>query len=254
MSIVSIWRDNLNIGIYLTEYGAKLKDNVLQCLGYIHGESGRLGDYDHYHNRLRQAIDKGAQKYTDREHGWFFIGAFPFNKQFYYRTTWYVNRNGECLPLAIDQFARRMKDFRTKDTNTRIARTRASVASSALYRIRKAMVNGDIDEYNAVINELSKDENYGPLMEIVTGHYGVEYAEMMPFIELLLERPEYMPQRIGLGKAFRDIRKSIMLRERAVLNVAETLTKLVMIRAGSRNPKPKVLAEAREKLLSLPPA
>ena len=101
------------------------------------------------------------------------------------------------------------------------------------------MVNGDIDEYNAVINELSKDENYGPLMEIVTGHYGVEYAEMMPFIELLLERPEYMPQRIGLGKAFRDIRKSIMLRERAVLNVAETLTKLVMIRAGSRNPKPK---------------
>ena len=37
MSVVSIWRDNLNIGIYLTEYGVQLQDHILysQNLRYV---------------------------------------------------------------------------------------------------------------------------------------------------------------------------------------------------------------------------
>ena len=254
MSIVSIWRDNLNIGIYLTEYGVQLKENVLQCIGYTPGATSGAGDYDHYYGRLRKAIDKGAQNYTEREPGWFFIAAFPFNNQFFYRTTWYVNRHGECLPLAVDPFVRRIKDWRAKDTNTRIARTRASVAADALHRIRRAMVNGDIDEYNAVIKVLSQDETYGPIMEVVTGHYGVEYANMIPLIELLLQQPGSTPQTALLGRALKDIRKSKKLRERGIYRIADTLSKLVMLRAGSRNPRPQALAEAQNRLASLPPA
>lgn len=254
MSVVGNWRDNLNVGIYLTEYGVQSKDNIIQYIGYNPGATGTAGDYDHYHGRLRKAIEKGAKCYTEREPGWFFIAAFPFHKQFLYRTIWFVNRHGECLPLAVDPFARRIKNWREKDTNTRIARTRASVAVDALHRIRRAMVNGDVDEYNAVIEDLSKDETYGPIMEIVTGHYGVEYAEMIPLIELLLQNPGSVSQTALLGRALQDIRKSVKLRKRAIFRIADTLSKLVMLRAGSRSARPQVLAEARNRLTSLPAA
>ncbi|MBW2167932.1 MAG: hypothetical protein JRG69_01520 [Deltaproteobacteria bacterium] len=212
------------------------------------------GDYDHYHGRLRKAIDKGAKYYTEREPGWFFIAAFPFNNNFLYRTTWFVNRYGQCLPLAVDPFVRKIKNWREKDTNTRIARTRAFVAADALHRIRRAMVNGDIDEYNAVIKELTQDEIYGPIMEIVTGHYGVEYANMIPLIELLLQQPGSLPQTALLGRALKDIKKSVKLRKRGVFRIADTLSKLVMLRAGAMIPRPQALAEARNRLASLPPA
>jgi hypothetical protein len=250
MSLVSIWRDNLNIGIYLTQYGAQPRESVLQHIGYSPGATDNSGNFDHYYTRLRATIDTGAQKYTEREPGWFFIGAFPFGGQFLYRTTWYVNRDGICVPLAVDQFVDRMKEWRTKDTNTRIARTRASVAADALYKIRRAMRNGDEGEYNSIIQELAKDKTYGPIMEIVTGHYGVQYAEMIPFIELLLEVPEHSLQRIGLSRSARDIRTANRYHERGVRTLASTLTSLVMIKAGQRNPKPRVLEEARNRLAS----
>jgi hypothetical protein len=244
----------LNIGINLTEYEAQERNNVLQYIGYSPGAAGRDGDYDHFHGRFRKAIDTGAQKYTDREPGWFYIAAFPFGNTSLYRATWYVNRYGQCVPLCIDQFTARLKERRVKDTNTRIARTRAAVALDALRKLRIAMQSGDLEEYRGIIEELSKDETYGPIMEIVTGNYGVEYAEMMPFIELLLGQPEWALQRVGLTKAMKDIRKSISLRERGVINFADSMSKIVMIRAGVRNPRPQVLTEARNILVSLPDA
>ncbi len=254
MSIVSVWRDNLNIGIYLTEYDAQERDNIIRYIGYTPGAAGRAGDYDHYYNRLRKAIDTGAQKYTEREPGWFFIAAFPFGDMFLYRAIWYVNRHGQCLPLCIDQFTFRLKERRVKDTNTRIARTRAAVALDALRRIQLAMRSGDIEEYNAIIAELCKDETYGPIMEIITGHFGVEYVNMMPFIELLLTQPEWALQKVGLGKAMKDIRKSIALREKGVRSLGDSMSKIVMLRSGGRNPRPQALSEARSRLASLPAA
>jgi len=254
MSIVGVWRDNLNAGIYLTEYGPQGLDTVLQSIGYIPGAADRCGDHDHFYGRLRKAIDIGAQRYTDREPQWFFMGAFQFNGAFFYRTLWYVNRYGQCLPLALDHFVRRVKDRRVKDTSTRIARTRASVAADALYRIRRAMTNGDPDELNAIMRELSQDETYGPIMEIVTGHYGVEYVELMPLIYFLMDQSNYSPERIGLGKAIKEIRKGRQLVERGRDSAALTLTNLVMLRAGNRNPKPQALSDARDRLASLPAA
>lgn len=248
MSIVSTWRDNLNIGIYLTQYGAQSKENILQYIGYTPGAPGITGDHDHYHSRLRTTIDSGAQKYTDREPGWFFIAAFPFNNQFLYRAIWYVDSNRACIPIATDQFVGRIKEWRTKDTNTRIDRTRASVAADALYKIRKAMRDGDIEEYNSTIGELAKDETYGPIMEIVTGHYGVEFAEMLPFISLLLDYPEHALQRIGLKNALRDIRKARRLQEHGMRSIASSLSNLVMLRAGQRDQRPLILTEARNRL------
>ncbi len=254
MPIVTTWRDNLNIGIFLTDYGVQVKNNVLENIGYTPGASGMPGDFEHYHDRLRKAIDKGAQGYTERKPGWFFIAAFPFNNQFFYRTTWYVNPHRVCLPLAVDPIVRLVKGWRTKDTNTRIARTRASVAADALYRIRSAMRYGDEEQFDAVMKELARDEVYGPIMEIVTGHFGEAYVEMMPFIELLLEQAEFKLHRFGLGRAMKDIRKSVALRERGVQSLSETLVKLIRIKAGSRNPRAQALEDARRRLANLPPA
>lgn len=254
MSIVGVWRDNLNAGIYLTEYGPQELDMVLQCIGYSPGASGRVGDHDHFHGRLRRAIDVGAQSYTDREPGWFFMGAFQFNGIFLYRTLWYLNRYGQCLPLALDNFVKRVRDRRVKDTSTRIARTRASVAVEALHRIRKAMIRGDTEELKAIMRELSQDETYGPIMEIVTGHYGVEYVELMALMDFLMDQSNYSPERIGLGRAIKDIRKGRQLVQRGRDSAALTLTNLIMLRAGSRNPKPQALSDARDRLASLPAA
>ena len=254
MSVVEIWRDNLNAGIYLTEYGPQALDTVLQSIGYSPGATDGSGDHNHFYGRLRRAIDTGAQRYTDREPQWFFMGAFQFNGAFFYRTLWYVNRYGQCLPLALDPIVRRVKDRRVKDTSTRIARTRASVAVDALYRIRRAMTNGDQDALNAIMRELAQDETYGPIMEIVTGHYGVEYVELVPLIDFLMDQSDYSPQRIGLNRAIKDIRKGRRLIERGRDSAALTLTNLVMLRGGSRNPRPQALSDARDKLASLPAA
>jgi hypothetical protein len=125
------------------------------------------------------------------------------------------------------------------------------VAGDALYKIRKAMRNGDIEEYNSTIGELAKDETYGPIMEIVTGHYGVEFAEMLPFISLLFEYPEHALQRIGLKNALRDIRKARRLQEQGMLSIASSLSSLVMLRAGQRDQRPRILTEARNRLAGL---
>ncbi len=254
MSVVSIWRDNLNIGIYLTEYGFQPKTNVLEQIGYVQEGSGIEDNLNHYHGRLRKAIERGAQNYTERNPGWFYVSAFPFNGQFLYRTTWYVCEHGQCLPLAVDPYARNVKEWRVKDTSTRIARTRAAVAVEALDRMRRAVLDEDLDAYNAIMKELADDETYGPLMEIVSGHYGLEYADAGQFIELLLDQPAFSPERIGLGRALKDIRKAKQIRDRGMLSFASALAKLVLLRAGSRNPRPQALAEARRRLASLPAA
>lgn len=254
MSIVEIHRDNLNIGIYLTQYDAQLKDSILRYMGYTPGAMGRIGIYDHYHDRFRKAIDTGAQRYTERDPDWFFISAIPFGNEFLYRTVWYVAPHGTCIPLFFDQFVTRVMDRRRRDTNTRIARTRGLVAADALRRIRIAMRNGDAEEYRAVISELVSDEIYGPIMEIVTGHYGVEYAEMIPLIELLLQYPETTLQRFGLSRALRDIRKAKRIREQGINNLATTLTNIVMLRAGHRHTRTEALNYARQRLVCLPPA
>jgi hypothetical protein len=254
MSVVSTWRDNLNIGIYLTQYGAQPKENILQYMGYTPDAPNGTDDYDGYYRRFRAAIDMGAEGYTKRESGWFYIMAFPFDTQFLYRAVWYIDRRRVCVPLATDLLVGRIKEWRTKDTNTRIARTRASVAADALSKIRRAMRNGDIAEYNEVMRELGNDETYGPIMEIVTGHYGVEYAELGQFISLLLEYPGDAAQRLGLKNALQDIRKAKKLQKKSIENIARSLSSLVMLRAGQRDQRPRALVEARTRLESLPEA
>jgi hypothetical protein len=253
MSIVEIHRDNLNIGIYLTQYDAHSKEDILGYMGYTPGARGRIGNYDHYHNKFRKAIDMGAQRYTERDPDWFFISAIPYGNNFLYRTVWYVAPNGTCIPLFFDQFVTRVIDRRRKDTNTRIERTRGLIAAEALRRIRIAMRNGDAEEYKAIISELVSDEVYGSIMEIVTGHYGVEYAEMIPLIELLLQYPETTLQRFGLSRALKDIRKAKRIREQGINALATTLTNIVMLRAGHTHTRAEALNYARQRLMCLPP-
>jgi len=245
-------RHNLQTGVFLIEHDlTSLEDTLAGGIGYDPTAVGDQADYDYCYRRLQRAMQVGREKYTQREPGWFFISAQPFGNGFRYRAVWYVSRGRRCLPLLQERFdLHAMAERRRRDAETRVARTRAVVAADALREIQRCLASGNVQGLDQLYDQLRQDTFYGPLMEVVTGHYGVPFVELLPFVQLLLQHDEQEPHRLLFRTALADIRTGMKHLERGRTAVANQLANLVAIR-GVQNPRMLAESEARALLQTL---
>ena len=185
---IQIQRDNLNIGLYLARgrFGASLDDILQVALGYM-PTSGH--SRDSFEQRFRTAQAVGRDMFRERVPGYFTFNAMPFGGQYIYKATWYVWINPESnepqtVPLPVDDLAS-MRRLRNRDLSTRRGTVRNVQAADNIVEQRRAIEHQDWTALQEIQARMIED---GSLGEILSGFYGLPYAEIQEVIEELPNR------------------------------------------------------------------
>ena len=245
-------RDNLTIGIFLanTGFGAVL-DQVLQAaLGYNPSGQPPTNWVERYDRRFRAAQRVGRDAYRDRDPGYFTFNAMPFGNTYIYKATWYVWRNPQtgdpqAVPLPSGDLAP-MRRLRDRDLDTRQATNRNIRAADNIEEQRRAVTRRDWRSVRAIQARMIED---GSLGEILSGYYGLPYADIQEVI------PQLSNQR-GLFQ-FQRAAQDIVNLERRLRQRYEVLgsqlTNWAMLQAGVPADAPiQALQQAQQRLAGLP--
>ena len=244
--------DNLAIGLYLTKhrFGVEL-DSILQEMGW---NPSATGDRDRFVRRFRHAQAIGRDARRDRRAGYFSWNAQPFGETFVYKVTWYVWRNpqtsvDQTVPMFISDL-QGMRDFRDKYLDTLTSTTRGIRARHDLEALEDAESRGDRHDVRFVQSRMLKD---GGLGEILSGYFGLPYADME---ELISQLPSDMLNRTNF-----DLKRSVQKMERLQdelekekVKISDQVHKLALVRSGlPRNAYQLALRDAEDRLSSLRP-
>ena len=242
-------RDNIDIGLLLAQlqYGTDL-DTILQvALGYS-PDSGR--PRQNYENRFHNAQRAGRDAFRSRTPGYFTFNAMPFGGKTLYRATWYVWLNPETNePQTVPLFAGDLAPMRrrwTKDLGTRTATGRSVTTADDIARLRQAVERSDWVALNDINAQMVGD---GSLGEILSGYFGLLYADIQEIIPRLEDYPE-IHQFQRLAKQVRDQSRKLRQTE---AKLAKQLKGWVELKSGvPDNAQQLALEQAERRLLSLP--
>ena len=181
-------RDNLTIGLFLAHsgFGATL-DQILQvALGYSPGGQQSIEQYE---SRFRVAQQVGRDAFKERRPGYFTFNAMNFGNGFIYKATWYVWTNPQSgqpqsIPLPAGDLAS-MRRLRDKDLDTRESTTRSIRAAHNIEEQRQALQRQDWPALQGIQSRMIQD---GSLGEILSGFYGLPYADIQEVIPDLPNR------------------------------------------------------------------
>ena len=199
---VNVQRDNLSIGLYLARnpIGAELDDCLINALGWRPDEEpNRKAEY---HRRFTNAQQLGRDSVQSRRAGYFTWNAQPFGPTFLYRVLWYVLRNPEngmdqTIPIFTTDL-QGMRRYRDKYLATLTGTTRRIRAGDDLQALREADARGDSRQVQHIQQRMLED---GALGEILSGYFGLEYADIGKILPSLQNHP--------LGRDVFDFQKSI---------------------------------------------
>lgn len=244
-------RDNLTIGLFLANqrFGASLDQSLQVALGYAPNGPYPLDLVETYERRFRDAQGVGRDAFRDRIPGYFTFNAMPFGNTYIYKATWYVWINpqsgqAQTIPLPSGDLAS-MRRLRDKDLNTRQGTTRSVRAADNIEEQRQAVVRQDWPALQIIQTRMIED---GSLGEILSGFYGLPYADIQRIIPQL-------PNRAMLFQFQRIAAKVVQLERRLVREQAalgQQLTSWVMLQTGVPNNAPQLaLRQAQQRLASL---
>ncbi len=241
-------RDNLQIGLYLArgQFGAILDDILQVSLGY--SPSGSR-PWAYYETRFRKAQQVGRDAFRQRIPGYFTFNAMPFGGQYIYKATWYVWRNPQTgrpqtVPLLAGDLAS-MRRLRDRDLDTREATTRSVRTADNIQEQRRAVQRQDWPALQELQSRMIED---GSLGEILSGFYGLPYADVQEIIPDLPNRP----MRFRFQQDAQEVRRHERRLRRAQASLGQQLTNWVMLQTGVPNNAPQLaLQQAQQRLANL---
>ena len=241
-------RDNLEIGLYLARggFGATL-DNILQvALGFI--PNGPQPS-EHYEGRFRNAQRVGRDAFRNRTPGYFTFNAMPFGGRYIYKATWYVWINPQSgqpqtVPLLAGDLAS-MSRLRRRDLDTREATTRSVQTADNIQEQRQALQRQDWAALRQLQSNMIED---GSLGEILSGFYGLPYADIQEVIPNLPSRP----MRFQFQRDAQRVQQIERRLRQAQASLGQQLTTWVMLQTGVPSNAPQMaLQQAQQRLASL---
>ena len=253
MPTIQQQRDNLNIGLFLANsgFGATM-DQILQvALGYNPNGPPPSNHVEPFERRFRDAQQVGRDAYRNRDPGYFTFNAMPFGHVFIYKATWYVwvnpNTNqSQAVPLPSGDLAS-MRQIRDRDLDTRQATNRSIRAAHNIEEQRQAITRGDWQALQAIQSRMIED---GSLGEIISGYFGLPYADIQNLMPQIANRHGGMFQFQQDAKDVRRLERRLMQRK---ASFAQQLTGWVMLQTGVPNNAPQqALQQAQQRLAALP--
>lgn len=248
MPTIQQQRDNLRIGLYLSNSGGSLLENILRvALGYVPDQLPSLETFD---RRFREAQSVGRDAHRNRIPGYFTFNAMPFGGTFIYKATWYVWINpdsnlAQIVPLPTDDLVR-MRNLRDKDFNTRQGTVRTVRTADNIVQQRRAIERQDWLDLQAILSRMSEDESLG---EILSGWYGLPYADIQEIIPQLAD-DQGMFQFQRNASRIRDLQRRL---ESEQAQLANQLNSWVMLQTGVPSNAPQLaLRQAQRRLADLP--
>ena len=210
MATIQQQRDNLNIGLYLanTQFGATL-DQILQItLGYNPNGPPPTNYVEHHDRRFRNAQAVGRDANKNRTPGYFAFNAMPFGNSYMYKAFSYVwinpnTNHPQVVPLPSGDLAP-MRQLRDKDLDTRRDTNRSIRAAHNIQEQRQALARRDWRSLRAIQSRMIED---GSLGEILSGYYGLPYADIQEIIPQL-------PNQRGLSPFQKPAKDVLKLEER----------------------------------------
>ena len=240
-------RDNLSVGLELANTGGAPLDYVLQrALGYTPGGSQQR---EMFVQRFREAQVVGRNAVRNRTPGYFAFNYMSFGFSGGYKATWYVwiNPNSglaQPVPLPAGDLASMRRRW-DKDMDTRQATARTVKAAHDIEEERRAIARQDWPSLQVILARMAQDESLG---EILSGQYGLPYAEIQEIIPQLANRA-------GMFQFQRDaseIVKHERRMNRAYARLSQQLNSWVMLQTGVPSNAPQVaLQQARQRLATL---
>ena len=244
-------RDNLNIGLYLanSKFGATL-DQILQvALGFNPNGLFPTNQVERYERRFRNAQRVGRDAQQARTPGYFTFNAMPFGNKSIYKAIWYIWNNpksgqAQTVPLVAGDLAS-MRRTRDRDLATRQATTRAIRTADNIEEQRQAVARQDWPALQMIQAQMIGD---GSLGEILSGFYGLPYAEIEEIIPSLSNSA-------GMFQFQRDASNIVQtdrrLRQQQVA-LGQQLTRWVMLQTGVPTNAPQLaLQQAQTRLAGL---
>ena len=241
-------RDNLEIGLYLARgmFGATLDDILQVALGYV---PNRPRPVEHFEGRFRNAQRVGRDAFRRRTPGYFTFNAMPFGGRHIYKATWYVWINPQSglpqtVPLLTGDLAS-MRRLRDRDLDTRQATTRGVRTADNIQEQRRAIQRQDWPALQGLQARMIED---GSLGEILSGFYGLPYADIQEIIPDLPNRP----MRFRFQRDAQRIQQLSRRLRQAHSSLGQQLTAWVMLQTGVPNNAPQMaLQQAQNRLASL---
>ena len=239
-------RDNLRVGLELANTGGAPLDDVLRALGYTPGGSQQREMFD---QRFREAQAVGRNAVRNRTPGYFAFNHMSFGFSGGYKATWYVWRNPNSgipqpVPLPTGDLAAMRRRW-DRDMDTRQATARSVKAAHDVEEERRAIARQDWPSLQVILARMAQDESLG---EILSGQYGLPYAEIQEIIPQLAN-PAGMFQ---FQRDASEIVKHERRMNRAYARLSQQLNSWVMLQTGVPSNAPQVaLQQARQRLAIL---
>ena len=241
-------RDNLQIGLFLSrnQYGAE-KDDILRQIGW----NGAPGTRNRFESRFDYAQAIGRDARRDRRAGYFSWNAQPFGTIFVYKATWYVlhnQQNGLNQPIPLfNADLRSMREYRDRYLDTLTSTTRGIRAAHDEQELRDAEGRGDLPGARNIRSRMFSD---GALGELLTGYYGIPYADIPQILDQLA-----LGNGSNLFRFQRTARKMIQLQNDLLRNSAiltEELKRLALVQGDvPANAQQLALTDAANRLSNL---
>jgi hypothetical protein len=255
MSVVSEWRDNLQIGLFFANqpYGATLNQALTNALGYNALGTYPNNDAEAYIRRFRRAQRLGAEKYQARIPGYFTINAQPFGTIFLYRAFWYTWLNPEsgvvqAVPIADTDVAASRR-FNDKYMAARGQTTRNIRTVDNVLRRRAALMAGDVTGVYAVESEMVTDGTVG---ELLSNQLGLPYVDFASILDQIGDGSSLSIQ-FNFSKTARKIQRLERDLQREQARIVNQLSTWITIKTGlPSNVRALALADAQYKLRALP--
>lgn len=244
-------RDNLNIGLYLANsmFGATLEQTLQVALGFNPNSPYPSNQVEPYERRFRSAQRVGRDAHRKRTPGYFTFNAMSFGNRYIYKATWYVWINpqsgqAQTVPLVAGDLAS-MRRTRDRDLATRQATTRTIRTAENIEEQRQAVARQDWPALQIVQAKMIGD---GSLGEILSGFYGLPYADVEEIIPKLSNSA-------GMFQFQRDASRIVQTERRLRQQQAalgQQLTSWVMLQTGVPTSAPQLaLQQAQTRLAGL---
>ena len=250
---IQVQRDNLRVGLFLAErqYGAEL-DDVLTALGYVPNSDPMLDNKALFERHFRDAQSLGRDAFRQRRPGYFTFNAQPFGGGYVYKITWYVWVNPETNAAQIVPMPsvdlRRMREFQDRYLDTRTATDRSIRAAHDIEEQRRAIERRDPQDLREIQQRMLAD---GSLGEILSGLFGLEYADMAEILPAL-PQANFSSVRYQFQQSASKISRlqNELLKEQS--RIADQLMNWVILQTGLPNDAPqRALQDAAERISRL---
>ena len=150
-----------------------------------------------FERRFRAAREAGRDAFKNRIPGYFVFNAMPFGHVYIYKALWHVwvnpQTNRPQVVLLPSGDLASMRQLRDRDLDTRQSTNRSIRAADNIGEQRRALARGDWQAIQQIQSRMVDD---GSLGEIISGHYGLPYADIQELIpQLANERGMFKFQR-----------------------------------------------------------